>query len=490
MSGVAPAGPAQGGLRVYGRLLLSPRWGALISAAFIARLPGVMVPIGLVLVIADLRGSYAEAGLVTAAFAVGSAVAAPWTGRLLDRHGPRRVVPLSALVSGGLLVALAVVLGDAPSVELIALAALAGAAQPPIGPALRVGVRSLFADQAHRQAGYALDSVSVEAVYVVGPLCLSLLLGLGQQEVLLVVAAGVLVAGSVAFSGAMPPVPRPPQSAPAPPGRRPSVLRGQAGRVIGVSAAIAITFGVMDTAMVGAAGLVLGDQQHVGLLFAATAGGSVIGGLVFGARGSRRTQLALLRLLLGCFAATLGVVALLTAVDGIEVWALLPCLFLCGLTIAPVMITVANLVDLSVPPGRTSEGQSLKGSATTAGIAAGTALTGLLLDVGGVAVSFGVGALVVAVALAAVGRAPRQPDDEPTGPALPAPGAARRTPCPDSGHGLAGRGRRRCRPRRERRGRHRRHTTGGRGTLGAWSPPVAQSQPPSPPTTPAPPPAS
>ncbi len=358
MSDAGPAAPAGSGLRVYGQLLLSPRSGALISSAFIARLPGAMVPIGLVLIVAALRGSYAQAGLVTAAFAVGAAIAAPWLGRLLDRHGPRRVIPLPALVSGGLLVALAAVVASAPTAELVALAALAGAAQPPIGPALRVGLRSLFADSTRRQAGYALDSVSVEAVYVVGPLCLSLLLGFGQQEVLLG-AAAVLVAGSVAFALAMPPTERVPQEVSDSHGRRLSVLRGQAGRIIGVSAAVAITFGVMDTAMAGAAGLVLGDQQQVGLLFAATAGGSVVGGLVFGSRGSRRTQHALLRVLLGCFAATLAVVALLTAVEGVWLWVLLPCLFVCGLTIAPVMITIANVVDLSVPPGRLSEGQSL-----------------------------------------------------------------------------------------------------------------------------------
>ena len=385
-------------------------------SAFTARLPGVMVPIGLVLVIAELRGSYAQASLVTAVFAVGSAVAAPWSGRLLDRHGPRLVIPLSALTAGALLVALAMVLSTAPLLGLLGLAGLAGAAQPPIGPALRVGVRDLFSDPARRQAGYALDSVSVEGVYVIGPLLLSLVFALEQREVLLV-AAAVLVVSSVTFTAAMPRTERLPEMASLSSDRKLAVLRGQAGRIIGVSAAIAITFGVMDTSMAGAAALVLGDQQQVGPLFAATAGGSVIGGLIFGSRTSRRTQLTLLRLLLGCFAATLGLVAVLLAIDQVSLWVLLPSLFLCGLTIAPVMITVANLIDASVPPNRLSEGQSLNGSATMAGIAAGTALTGLLLDAGGVAVSFTVGALILVVALTALGRASLSPDATPGEPA-------------------------------------------------------------------------
>jgi len=47
---------------------------------------------------------------------------------------------------------------------------------------------------------------------------------------------------------------------------------------------LAIGFGQLDTSMAATAGERLGSTDQVGLLFAAIAGGSTIGGLAFGAR--------------------------------------------------------------------------------------------------------------------------------------------------------------------------------------------------------------
>jgi MFS family permease len=76
----------------YLRILRRRGAAAPFAAAVVARLPISMAPLGIVLLIQSVRGSYAIAGLVTAALALGGALAAPGWGRLLDRVGQPWVI--------------------------------------------------------------------------------------------------------------------------------------------------------------------------------------------------------------------------------------------------------------------------------------------------------------------------------------------------------------------------------------------------------------
>ena len=58
-----------------------------------------MLGIGTVLLVEDRRDSFALAGLVSAAYAVGVAVLGPGLSRLVDRRGQRRVLPWALLLS-------------------------------------------------------------------------------------------------------------------------------------------------------------------------------------------------------------------------------------------------------------------------------------------------------------------------------------------------------------------------------------------------------
>lgn len=407
------------GLRVYRPLVRRPRSALVLTSAFVARLPGAMAPIGLILYVAAVRGSFGDAGAVVAVLGVGAAVGSPVLGRMLDRHGPRRVVVGSGLAAAALLSGLTFAVTELPLLPLLLLAGVTGAVLPPIAPAFRAGVRALFAGSAHRRAGYALDSVSVEAVYVVGPLLLSALVLLDDRAPLLA-TAGLLAAGSVAFGIAVPPDAEPAVAAGGLPRRRLHVLRSRTGLVVALGGAVGITFGIMDTSMAGAAVLVLQDESKVGLLFAATAGGSVLGGLVYGTRPGPPQERGRLRGLLVAFAGTLAVVALLTTAQDVSALLLMAVLFGCGLTIAPLMIVLANLVDSSSPAGSLSEGQAWNATATATGMAAGTALAGQLVDSAGIAVSLGAGAAVVA--LVAVAAWTVLPATAPTGRPVPAGG--------------------------------------------------------------------
>lgn len=78
-------------LTSYHRPFGLPGDRAFTSGNLIARLPMGMFSVSAVVMIAGTRGSYALAGAVTATGLAATAVVAPWTARLVDRHGQVRV---------------------------------------------------------------------------------------------------------------------------------------------------------------------------------------------------------------------------------------------------------------------------------------------------------------------------------------------------------------------------------------------------------------
>lgn len=407
----------------YLRVLSRPRAVLPLAAAFVARLPISMAPLGMVLFISDVRGSYASAGLVSGAFAAGAACGSPVWGRLLDRYGRGRVVAPTGVASGLLLAALTVAVPAVSLAVVVGLAAAAGLTFPPIGPAMRASWRVLFPDEATRRAGFVLDAVSVEAVSVGGPLLLSVLL-LAGPLVPLSVTAGLLLVGSAAFAVAAPrgsgttvhPAGTAAGGAGADsgPGRRGRLVTapGLAPALV-VGFAVAVCFGLLDTSLAATARDVLGDERRVGLLFAAIAGGSVTGGLFYGTRRAGRREHGRLRGTLAVFAAGVGALAVLVGAGSPPLGALLPLLVLAGLAVAPSLIILANLVDRFAPTGRVNEAQAWNATASTTGFAAGTAAAGQVIDAGGAGWSFAVAACAVGAAGVVAAGAVRRWDTTP-----------------------------------------------------------------------------
>ena len=412
-----------GGLRTYATILRQGRVLHPFAAAVLARLPVSMAPLGMVLLVEHVRGSYASAGLVTGAYAVGTAVGSPVWGRAIDRSGQARVIVPTVLASGALLAALALsAVAGAGDVPLLVLAAASGATFPPFSAAMRASWRSLLPDPVQRRAGYALDASAVEAIFVVGPLVLSLLLVVTPPVAPLLITAGLLVGGGLLYAASPPArlrasgptaeddAARAAQEADA--AAHPSGLSASRRRargllaVLAVGLAMSVAFGVVDTSIAATARTVLGDEALLGVLFAALAGGSTIGGLAYGTtRGSAQEPLRL-AVLLGVFGAGLAVVAVVVARERPPLWVLLPLLLVVGLTIAPALIIQQNLVDALAPAGRVSEAQAWLSTAVTTGAAGGTAVAGALVELGGVRLSFaaGAGALALAVLVALAGR--------------------------------------------------------------------------------------
>src|SRR5262249_6160744 len=84
----------------YRRVLAVPGVRALLLVGVLARIPATAIGMTLTLhVVTALGRSWAQAGLVTAAFTIGGAVGAPLLGRLIDRRGLRMVMVLTTAVS-------------------------------------------------------------------------------------------------------------------------------------------------------------------------------------------------------------------------------------------------------------------------------------------------------------------------------------------------------------------------------------------------------
>ncbi|WP_157677258.1 MFS transporter [Auraticoccus monumenti] len=395
------------GVQAYLRLLRHGPAARPFLAAFLARLPIAMAPLGILLLIERDRGAYSLAGLVTGAFALGSAVGMPLWGRLMDRFGQPRVLVPTSLTSAATLVALALatVLG-VPSPALLGLSLLAGLSFPPMSPAIRAAWRVIFPDRASRRVAFALDGTSVELIFVGGPLLLSLLLVLTPPAVPLIITAALLAGGSLAYSrtsaarssGGLSPSTTTEDGQP-PVRRVPVVLIGGVATVLTVMLMLSIGFGQLDTSMAATAGQLLGSTDNVGVFFAAIAGGSTVGGLAYGAGTWKFQERHGVVVLLAAFSLLLGAMALLMRSPDPGLLLVLPLLFVTGITIAPTLIMQQSLVDHLAPSDRLNEAQAFLSAANTTGAAAGTALAGVLIDFHGLDWSYAGASAALALAV-------------------------------------------------------------------------------------------
>jgi len=416
---VRPAAPAELGTGVgaYLRLLRHRPARSPFLAAMVARLPLSMAPLGILLLVQGERGTYSLAGFVTGAYAVGSALGTPLWGRSMDRFGQVRVLVPTAVASASLMAGLAVAtLGTSPPALLVALAALSGFAYPPMSPALRAAWRAVFPDRESRRVAFALDATSVELVFVGGPLLISLLLALSPPVVPLLVTAAAMAGGSLAYcrtDAARRSGPRrvgrqaltgagAGEGAPAPGadvGPRSAVGATGVAAMLLVMLALSIGFGQLDTSMAATAGTVLGSTERVGLLFLAIAGGSTLGGLVYGTRSWSFDERRAVPVLLGVFAVMLAAMAGLMALPHVPLGVLFPLLVVTGATVAPTLIMQQALLDHLAPVHRLNEAQAFLSAANTTGAAAGTAVAGVLIDYRGLGFSFGGAAVGVGLAV-------------------------------------------------------------------------------------------
>jgi predicted MFS family arabinose efflux permease len=372
---------------------------SLFALSVAARLPAAMVTIALLVHARHLTGSFAAAGLVTAAYAVALAVGGPVLGRLADRRGPAPVLVPSAVGATVALAAAATLPPGAPVDAVALVAVLAGLAMPPVAACARALLGGLVGGEAAPSA-YAADATALELTWLAGP---PLAIGIGRLAstgAAMAVVAALVLGGALALA-AHPAARRPRSAAPASAAR--PAGRGGALRSPGVRTLVLVyvSFGlVMGAVEVGvtAATRAAGSPGAAGLLFALWGLGSLVGGAVATRRGGGARTAGWFAVVFGALAAGHGALVLGAG----RPWALGALLVLAGAAIAPTNASASTMVDGASPAGSATEAFAWVTTASSIGSAAGAALAGVAVEAGGPSGAFVAAGLAGALGLAAI----------------------------------------------------------------------------------------
>ena len=358
-----------------------------------------MAPLAILLLVERESGSFALAGVTVGAGALANGLSAPLHGIGIDRIGPRRWLPLVAALQSAALIALVLaVRAEAPQAMIVAIAVARGATVPPIASALRTLWRILLGEQA--EAAYALDAISQEAIFLLGPLLVGAAVAVSSPEVAILLQGVFMLVGTALFLATAAVKDWPASGARA--GSHWGALSSPAFRLVLPSILLSgIALGAGEVAL-PALGVHLGRPGLAGVLLGMLSVGSIGGGLVYGTRswsGSVTRRHALLL-------AAMGIAALpLVAVP--PVWGAILLSVVAGLPYAPVFSTQYALVSETAPPGNTTEAFSWQASLLVTGAAVGSAVTGLLVQAAGLPegfVLYGAAAMLAALPLLAVDR--------------------------------------------------------------------------------------
>jgi MFS family permease len=376
-------------LQPYHRVLSVPHVKSTMALMFLARLPMTMSGVLLTLyVVTGLGRGYGAAGLVGAGVTLGMALGAPLMGRGFDRYGLRPVVAACGLGTTAFWVA-------APHLPYAALAAVAlpaGMLSVPAGSLARQ-VLAAQVPLESRRAAYSLDTISIEATFMIGPAVgIAAITSLSSTWTLS--GLGVLFGGTAFLIWLFNPPIRD-TGEPAADGARPKLRTWLTWRLVAtLLIAGGALFVLVGTELATLATLrAHGDIGMTGLVIAVMCVASIIGGVIHGAVRRSLPQGVLMLLL-----------ALLVVPVGLADqpwWLLMLVLIPTNLVCAPTLAATTETVSRIAPPRVRGEAMGLQDASTRLGLALGGPVVGFAIDHSSPAWGFaaaGLGGLVIAAA--------------------------------------------------------------------------------------------
>ena len=400
---------------LYRELLAVRPIRRLLLVGMVARIPhsaaGVLLTLHIVL---TLGQGYAAAGAAAAVMTIGIAVGAPWRGRRVDTVGLRRALIPSVISE-------TVIWSVVPHVSyelLLPLVFVGGLLTLPIFSVVRQSL-GVLATGEQRRTAFALDAISTELVFMIGPAAGALVATAGFSVLgLTIVGIATSVSGfflmwfnpptrsagpgsesdtvfessqqEAAEAAVIAAAPAHLQEAAAEfaplaaagdrrqerSGLRHKVIHNFAWFTPAVAAVFAVAAGagmVLSGTDVGivAALETGGHQAEIGLVFLFWCAASVVGGVIYGAM---HRPISPILLLLGMSALTIPMAF------AQDTWTLSLLSLLPGLLCAPVLSAASEKVAELVDERRRGEAMGWYGSALTGGVALGAPLAGVFID--------------------------------------------------------------------------------------------------------------
>ena len=186
---------------VYRDLLAIRETRLPLVASAIGRLPLGSAGLAVLLLVKAQTGSFADAGLVSAALTAGAAVGLPIQGRLIDRLSQTPVLVVTALGSTASFVAFVAAADAGASVGVLALLCFSGGVLvPPLSLCMRGIWGRILDDERTRQSAYALDAVIIESAFIGGPLLAAGLSAAASPRVAVLAGVVLELAGTLAFA--------------------------------------------------------------------------------------------------------------------------------------------------------------------------------------------------------------------------------------------------------------------------------------------------
>jgi MFS family permease len=387
----------------YVEFVRQPDVARLLLVALLARMPVGMVGFAMLMFLREALGNFALAGSAVGIHFISMAAAAPVTGRIIDRNGPRTLLYVTSAVQPIALLAVLVCARLHLAYAAIAgCAALAGAFATPITTLTRTTWRHRFESEADRRTAFALDSVMMEINFTLGPAIIAgILATLGTAPAFGFAIAVVLIASLIFLAS---------------PALRYFKRSGHVARsllgplaeprlVLLFTATFgnAVCYGLLEVGY-PAYGTALGIPALAGILLAVNSLGSALGGALFGGlhfKASVERQFA-------CVMALMAVPVLLHAYVSTPL-AFGIVAFLAGALIAPSIASQSVLVSRLAPSHYATEAFTWSSTFIVSGLGSGMALGGFLVETASLGSVFVTGASVVATiaAVAFLVTAPR-----------------------------------------------------------------------------------
>lgn len=390
---------------LHGALAL-PRARSVAVSSLVARLPKGMVPLATILLLHQVTGSYALAGLTAALVAAGDAASTPLQGRLIDRVGRGWVlIPTAALHVGAVTTLLLLARLHEPAWALAASAGAAGIGMPPVSGTIKAAWPQL-AGPGYVAEAYTIESLLQQVVYLAGPLLVALLAGASGPAAAMACSAGMVLAGNIWFTAATAGLARPAAARP----RSGTVWWNRDVQIlVGCTLLQGLIFGALP---VGLAAVTAAARLPglAGVLQAATTVGGLIGTFALAVTTGRRGYVRVTT----AFAVALVPAALLATAPSAPVLAAVGVsLAAAGLFVTPVAAVSYVLMERAANPAHRTEAFAWLSTGLAVGTAAGSGLAGQLAGWMGAAAALAVGPVAVGLSalLGSLLRGAGHPDD-------------------------------------------------------------------------------